>query len=351
MRIAAIRLQPYRLPLVRPWVAAAATLAVRSGMLVCVATADGIVGWGDCAPLPSSGADGHRRAFDELAAFAGSCTDAAMDDVLARLAGAACPEVRWALETALLDARARQQDLPLYRWLGGRETDGVPTNAALGPLDDDCPRRAQLALAQGFALAKIKVGIADADVEAGRLRELVGATGGRLSLRLDANRAWNESIAERFLQSVADLPIDGVEEPLATPTVAQLARLQSALPFAIAVDESLPALGADRLLGAGAVRRLVVKPARLGGLLATLQLAEKARRAGIEVVLTSVVDSAVGVTAAAHLAAALPAGATHGLATLDWLAADVAPRPALVGGRLLFGPGAGLGVVPARESA
>ena len=83
-----------------------------------------------------------------------------------------------------------------------------------------------------------------------------------------------------FLDAISDLPIDGVEEPLATPTVEALGRLQRGLAFPIAVDESLPALGADALLAAGAVRRLVVKPARLGGIAVTLRLAEKARAAG-----------------------------------------------------------------------
>ena len=62
--------------------------------------------------------------------------------------------------------------------------------------------------------------------------------------------------------------------------------------------------------------------------------------------MTSVVDSAIGVTAAAHLAAALPAGPAHGLATLEWLAEDVATPPSIVAGKLQLAPGAGLGVIP-----
>ena len=346
MRIAAVCLRPYRLPLVRPWVAASATIAVRSGTLVGVTMVGGITGWGDCAPLPSSGEAGHRRAFDELAALAGGCVGSDAEAVLGRLGGIACTEVRWALETALLDAKARQQGLPLYRFLGGVPVDGVPANAALGALDGDCPRRARHAIDRGFVIAKLKVGIAAPDVEVGRLRDLVLATGGRLRLRLDANRAWHAADAARFLGALSDLPIDGVEEPLAAPTLEALGRLQATVPFPIAADESLPTLGADNLLASRAVRRLVVKPARLGGLAATLRLAEKARAAGVEVVLTSVVDSAIGVTATAHLAAALPPGPCHGLATLDWLAEDVAKPPSIIGGKLQLSADAGLGVVP-----
>lgn len=317
-----LRLHPYCLPLNRPWIAAAATLCERRGWLVEAAGEDGVAGWGDCAPLPSG--DGAEEA-----------------------------QVRWAVETALVDLEARRRGVPLARLLGA-DTLAVPVNAALGPLDDDCAGRAVAAVSQGFAVAKVKVGLLGVDEELARLRAVAEAADGRLRLRLDANRAWSEADARRFLTAVADLPgvrMDGVEEPLAAPTLDALARLQAALPFALAVDESLPALGAGALLASRAVRRLVLKPARVGGVLRTLVLARLAQAAGMEVVLTSVVDSAVGVAAAAHLAAAISRDVApdtaHGLATGGWLAEDVAPALPIVGGRLILPDAPGLGIAPA----
>lgn len=276
-----------------------------------------MTGWGDCAPLPS----------------AGGATDA---------------QVRWALETALIDLEARRRGVPLARLLGAK-TLAVPVNAALGPLDDDCAGRALAAIAQGFAVAKIKVGILGVDEEFARLCALAAALEGRLRLRLDANRAWDEADAWRFLTAIADRPefcIEAVEEPLAAPTLAALARLQCALPFAVAVDESLSLLGAGPLLAARAVRRLVLKPARVGGVLRTLVLARQAQAAGLEVVLTSVLDTAIGVAAAAHLAAAIAPDSVHGLATGAWLAKDVAPALPIVAGQLILPDAPGLGMAP-----
>jgi o-succinylbenzoate synthase len=349
MRVAAARLRPYALPLVRPWVAASATIEVRRGALLALEDADGVVGWGDCAPLPSSGEAGQERVFADLAALVRGLPDRDGHDVLDSLAAFVSPEVRWAAETALLDLEARRRGLPLARLLSDHAKDMVPVNAALGPLDPECAARAEEALEQGFAIAKIKVGLGPLVAEVTALRSLVRRTDGRLRLRLDANRAWNETDARRFLEAVERLPIDGVEEPLAAPTASALAALQAAIPFALAVDESLPHLGAEAVLGA--VRRLVIKPARLGGVSATLALAARALDAGMEVVLTSVVDSAVGVAAAAHVAAALPPGPAHGLATLAWLAEDVADGPSVVAGQLDLGMGAGLGLVPRGEPA
>ena len=348
MRVASARLQPYLVPLVRPWVAASATLAERRGMLVGVGLGDGVTGWGDCAPLPSSGESGHDRVLAALDSALKALPGRTVREALAGLDAIPEPEARWALETALLDAKARRLGLPLYRLLGGAD-DGagaVAINGALGVLDEGCADRAEALLARGFSVGKVKLGVLGPEAEITALHVLAQRTNGRLRLRLDANRAWSEAEAVRVLDAIAGLSIDGVEEPLAAPSVGALARLQARYRFAIAVDESLPALGADALLGSPSVRRLVVKPARLGGIAATLALAARARAAGVEMVLTSVVDSAIGVTAVAHLARALPCPACHGLGTLEWLAADVAPPPSILGGALVLPDGPGLGLSP-----
>lgn len=326
---------PYRLPLKRPWVAAATTLTERRGALLRLSDEDGLEGWGDCAPLPSGG-----NAEAVLAALEAFCRRPASAE--------SCdlpPEARWAVETAQADLAAQRAGLPLWRHLGGMHGE-VAVNAALGPLDDTCAARAQAALEQGHAIGKIKVGLDDVDAELARLAALVDATAGKLRLRLDANRAWNGGDAARFLAAIAGLPIDAVEEPLAQPDPAALARLQRDLPYALAIDESLPQFGADTLIEARAVRRFVLKPARLGGIAATQAVATKAQAAGIEVVLTSVVDSAVGVAAAAHLAAALAPTLAHGLGTSTWLAQDVATPLPIIAGKMRLPDASGLGLRP-----
>ncbi len=329
------QLHPYCLPLKRPWVAARSTLRERRGALLELTDAEGYTGWGDCAPLPSGG-----DPAPILAVLADYCRRPASADF-----STLPPEVRWAIETAAADCAAQRAGLPLYRYLGG-QVASVVINAALGPLDDACVDRALASVEQGFTIGKVKVGVAPADEELARLHALAEATQGRLRLRLDANRAWPEETATRFLTGIANLPIDGVEEPLATPDIASLACLQASLPFAIAIDESLLQLGVAELIAARAVRRFVVKPARLGGLAATQAIARQAAEAGIELVLTSVVDSAIGVTAAAHLAAALCPGLAHGLGTSTWLAEDVAVPSPIVAGRLQLGNSPGLGIRP-----
>jgi o-succinylbenzoate synthase len=314
-------------------------------MLIGVATEDGDVGWGDCAPLPSSGEAGHARAFAALRTAAQGLRGQTVEAALSLLGGLASAEARWAAETALLDLSFRNRGIALRRGFKSDAVDQVKVNAAIGPLDQGCRARAEAARAQNFAVAKIKVGVRSVEDEARLLRDLAQQNG-FLRLRLDANRAWSEKDARKFLAAVADLPIDGVEEPLAQPTSAGLRRLQNEVPFAVAVDESLFELGAERLFAERPVRRLVLKPARIGGFGATVRLAERAGGCGMDVVVTSVVDSAIGVCAAAQLAAALGGGQVHGLVTGAWLDQDVATPLLIQAGELTLPEGPGLGLVP-----
>jgi o-succinylbenzoate synthase len=350
LRIESLHLRPYRLPLKQMWRAASATLEIRLGMLVAVGC-DGVAGWGDCAPLPSSGEKGHASAFAALRRAAARLRRLGVEEAFAALPDVASSEARWALETALLDLVLRLRGLPLRRALRAGAPDAVKVNAALGPLDDLCADRAAEALEQGFTVAKIKVGLRGVAAEAKSLASLCARVNGGLRLRLDANRAWQDDEANDFFDDIANLPIDGVEEPLAEPSLPKLAALQKRAHFAVAIDESLFDLGPDRIFATRAVRRLVMKPARIGGFSAVLRLAEHAGRAGMEAVVTSVVESAVGVAATAQLAAALRGDAVHGLATGSWLRGDVAKPLEIVGGEVLLPAGPGLGLVPERPFA
>lgn len=258
-------------------------------------------------------------------------------------------EMRWARETAQLDIEAQRRGIPLARLLGATDLS-VSVNAALGPLDEHCAQRAVLAISQKFTVAKIKVGVFDIQTELARLQTLVDLTAGQLILRLDANCAWVFDEAQRFLTALAPLPVEAVEEPLAKPSLTALAALQRVSPCQIAVDESLSLLGFDALIASQSVRRLVIKPARIGSMKATLALAQEAQAVGMEVVITSVVDSAIGLTATAHLAAAVSTSSrpeiAHGLGTSSWLTKDVASSPSLVNGKMMLSPSPGLGIRP-----
>jgi L-alanine-DL-glutamate epimerase-like enolase superfamily enzyme len=116
----------------------------------------------------------------------------------------------------------------------------------------------------------------------------------------------------------------------------------------LAADESATTEeGAKRVIESGAADVIVIKPSAVGGPLAALRVAREATQADLKVVVTSLLDSAVGVTAAAETAAAiaeeidLPA---CGLATAGLFDADVFETRPVVGGEWILGLEPGLGI-------
>ncbi|HQU77929.1 MAG TPA: o-succinylbenzoate synthase [Azonexus sp.] len=312
MKVVAADWLPYCLPLRRPWQTSRGTLNERHGRLRRLTTDDGRTGWGDCAPLPEFGIDQAA-----VTAFAEEC--------------------------ATLDLAAQRAGLPLNAWLSGRAPlASVAVNASFGPISTVDRNSLAQAAAAGFTVAKLKVGVAPVADEIAALHWLAATLPPPLRLRLDANRAWPLAAARNFVAACAGLPIDGLEEPLADPDPARLASLQAAAAFPLAIDESTHLLDAA-FFRHPPVRRLIIKPARHGGLLASTELALRARASGLEVVVTSALESACGIATLAHLAAAVAPDAVHGLATADWLASDTGPSPPVADGRLQLPKGNGFG--------
>lgn len=333
-RIATARVVAYDLPLKRPWRMSGAEALSRRGWLVVVETGDGIRGFGDYVLPPTQSAPaGEAELLSELAQGRVGLDLALSCDALPPL-----PPAGWAVECALLDALARERSMPLCRLFDVQAPTRVAVNA-VAEADG-----VAIAAARGYGVIKMKVGKTDPSVEADMLTALDLPPGVRL--RLDANRAWSWDAACRFLDRVAALPIESLEEPLREPTMADLAALQTRTAIDLALDESLSALNPRRVVEEAPVRRLVLKPAGLGGLRESYALALAAKAAGITCVVTSALDSAVGVAAAAHLAAAVDgSGLAHGLATAEWLAADVAQPLSVHQGWMDLGE-RGLGVIP-----
>lgn len=306
---------PYALPLKSPWRTSRGTLRERQGRLLRLQNADGRTGWGDAAPLPEFG-----------------ITETAARD--------------FAEETAHLDLLAQKAGLPLYRWLSGSEPfEALKINANAGTVSQLSPALLALLAGQGYTVIKLKVGTLPVAAEIRALQDLLSSPPPALSFRLDANRAWTFAEAECFISECGGLPIEGLEEPLAASDASQLKRLQALCTFPLAIDESTELIDAN-FFNQPPVRRLVIKPAREGGLLTSIERALRARGSGMEVVITSSLESACGLLACAHLAAALAPDAVHGLGTAEWFSRDTGEAPPIINGRLMLPQSNGLGFQP-----
>lgn len=304
----------FSLPLAEPLSTAAGDITEREGFLVGV---DAPPGLGEACPLP-----GWTESLAECRTALESATPDDLDDLP--------PAARHAVALALLDADAREAGVPLYRHLGRDTTvETVPVNATVG--DGGAERTAErvaAAVAVGFGTVKLKVGVRGLDADLDRVRAVREACP-EVTLRLDANGAWDRETAARAFDALAPLGVEYVEQPLAAGDLAGHADLRGS-EVGVALDEGLYEHGLDAALDAGAADAWVLKPMAMGGPDTALEAAVLARGAGVDPVVTTTVDGAVARAAAVHVAAAIPGVSACGLATGDLLAADFEPDPAPV---------------------
>lgn len=204
--------------------------------------------------------------------------------------------------------------------------DVVPVNATV-PAVPAAEVPAVLARFPGCTTAKVKVAQAGQelrdDVErVAAVREVLGPQG---RLRVDANGAWSLADARWAVAALSAFDLEYVEQPCAS--VDDLALLRVALARAgvevlIAADESIrKAEDPMRVVRAGAADVVVLKVAPLGGVRPALAIAAEC---GLPVVVSSALDTSVGIAAGVALAGALPElPYACGLATTSLMAADV----------------------------
>ena len=223
-------------------------------------------------------------------------------------------------------------DQEAARWLGAAleaATRGwpepvrgeVPVNATV-PAVGAADVAGVLARFPGCTTAKVKVaqagqGLKDDVDRVAAVREVMGA---RARIRVDANGAWTTQEAVTAIAALRSYDLEYVEQPCAS--VEELAAVRGRVDVLIAADESVrKAQDPLRVARLHAADVVVLKVAPLGGVARALDLA---RQCGLPVVVSSALDTSVGIRAGVALAAALPElPFACGLATTSLLASDV----------------------------
>jgi len=385
MKIIDVQWYSYRLPLLDSFTTAHGVMTAREGIIVQVTTEHGISGIGEIAPLPAFGGGSLADACSLLPPLVARLHDKTLDEALdlvlaggidicrgGGLYGRPCSGTVWpgtpasafstpalcGLEIALLDALGKAEGCGVCTLLspvGTVPRAKVPVNAVISARTvDGAIATAWEAIAPGFQCVKLKVGLGGSvQEEVERVAAVRDAIGPTMHLRLDANEAWNLEEAIAILSQCVPYNIQYVEQPLKAHDLAGMHTLRRSVPIPIAVDEALHSLeSAQLILDNEAADILVIKPQLAGGLRAGRQIIQAAAERGVRSVITSAIETGIGVAAALHLAAASPAVTLEcGLATLHLLVDDLVMNDLPVRDGLLAVPtGPGLGIALDEEA-
>ncbi len=328
-----MKLEPFSLSLAAPLETARGEITSRRGTLVGIEGDDSgrsIRGIGEATPLPGW-TEPLQTCRETLRKHA---TDPP-GEALAALSARAdeddpTPAARHGIALATLDAAAHADEVSLAAYLADRTAtvaDHVPVNATIGiGTPAETAAQAEQAVTAGYECLKLKAGAGALDVDLQRVRAVREAVGDGIELRVDANGSWTEPTARRAIDRLAALDVAYVEQPLPAPKLAATADLRGR-GVDVAVDETFTEYAIEDVLDADAADVVVLKPMTLGGPDRAREIALLARRAGVDVVVTTTIDAVVARTAAVHVAASIPDVRACGLATGQLLAEDLASDP------------------------
>jgi O-succinylbenzoate synthase len=202
----------------------------------------------------------------------------------------------------------------------------VPVNVTVPAVAPDVAR--QIVLTSGCRTAKVKVADPGQQPEedfarVAAVREAIGPEG---KVRIDVNAAWTLDEATERLQQLARFDLEYAEQPVRT--IEEMIELRRRVEVPIAADEAVR-MAADPLEVAerGAADVIVIKVQPLGGVVRALDLAA---RAGLPAVVSSALETSVGIAAGVAAAAALPnLDYACGLGTVSMFYDDVVAEPLL----------------------
>ncbi|SBT44392.1 mandelate racemase/muconate lactonizing enzyme family protein [Micromonospora auratinigra] len=359
MTIAAVRTHRLSAPLHTPFVTALRRTTTVDTLVVELVDRDGRSGFGEAPQVwqvTGSSIAGAESCVRELLAPLMIGRDP--DDLQAR-----CAEVRRAVvgnesaraavDVALHDLAARRLGVPLARLLGGTARH-VPTDVTLAAGEAvDLAASARRRADEGFTVLKLKVGT-DARGDLDRVRAVRAAVGPGVRIRLDANQGWTPREAVRVIRGIEDagLDVELVEQPVHRRDLDGLAWVSDRVDLPVLADESVFDLrDLVEVIRRRAADMVNVKLAKCGGLQTARTLLDLAAAHDMGTIVGSMMESPVGVGAAASLVAACGTSTISDLDAAWWLAwSPVAGGIRYDGPHVVLPDAPGLGVTHVNEA-
>jgi L-Ala-D/L-Glu epimerase len=307
---------------------------------VTLTASDGATGWGEAAPSKFYGetADTVVSVLPLLGRVLegadGWSLEAIEHDLTRaiRFNGSA----RAAVSAALHDLAAKRLGVPLYRMWGLDPAASPPSSFTIGIAPDEATLRQRVCDAASYPVLKIKLGTNWDE----RIVRVVRELAPEKVLRVDANAAWTPKSALEMIPILRELGVEFVEQPLPPQDFEGLrfVRERSSLP--IIADESC-LVASDVAALAGVVDGINIKLAKCGGLREALRMIAVARAQGMLVMAGCMIESSLGITAAAQFAPLLDCADYDGAALV---ANDPYVGATIEGGAIRLPDGPGLGV-------
>jgi L-alanine-DL-glutamate epimerase-like enolase superfamily enzyme len=316
-------------------------------MRIRITDDDGFEGWGEAAPNRFYGETGETAlgALERLKPVVEACDAWSLEDVEVEMNKALRfnGSVKSAISAALHDLAGKRLGVPLYKLWGLDPARAPLSSFTIAIAASDAELRQRVEQAAAYPVLKVKLGT---DHDAGIIRTVRQAAPDKV-LRVDANAAWTAKQTLQMVDVLVECGVEYVEQPLPPHDLdgMQFVRERSSLPI-IADESCVVATDVARL--AGIADGINIKLSKCGGLREALKMIATARAHGMLVMAGCMIETSLGITAAAHFAPLLDYADFDGAALL---ADDPYTGATIDGGRIVLPTAPGLGVSPRARTA
>lgn len=278
------------------------------------------VGYGECSLIPWLSFDDDPGIKDALMLVKKEIELNQRFDILSNDFFTKWPSIKFGLETAVKDFNIGQ-DRILYPGAFTRGESPIVINGLIWMGDKSSMfKQIRDKADHGWECIKMKIGAIDFEDELELLRYIrKHFPADQITLRVDANGAFNSKNALEKLKQLSDLDIHSIEQPIASGQIQQMADLCQLSPLDIALDEELIGVfdkeSKVKLLQRIQPAYIILKPSLLGGIEASKEWINIAREQNINYWVTSALESNIGLNAIAQWTSTLNPDLPQGLGT------------------------------------
>lgn len=311
MHITSIDIYPFSIPLKEPFIISLETITHAHNLLIKINTNEKeIIGWGESSPFRTINGEMQVSQITLAPMLAREWIGKNPLEIENRMLELhkvlyGNNSLKSAFDMALYDIAAKVNNMPLYKFLGGKNNKTLITDQTVSiNSPEKMVAQAKRFLVEGYTHIKVKLG-KQADEDILRIAALRQGLVPEIPLRIDANQGWSVTDAIHVLNSIEKYDIEHCEQPVHRKDFAGMKKVKDNTRIHIMADEALnDSNDAQLIIDQNACQEFNIKLGKSGGILEATKIAVLADEAKINCQVGCFNESVLGITALAHFALA-----------------------------------------------
>lgn len=353
MKIKDLKIYGLEIPLIKPFKTALRVVNVLNTNIIELITDTGETGYGEASPTAVITGDAKGSILDGIENYIFPAIKDMdidnLDSIMKKIDSSMIKNssAKAAVDMAVYDLFGKHFKMPLYKYFGGAKSEFESDITVSINSPEEMAMDAAAYVNSGYGTLKIKLG-KDSLLDIERIKAIVNAVGKNIKIRIDANQGWTAKEAVRTIHRIEniDFNLELVEQPVPYYDLEGLKFVTEHVEIPIMADEALfSPRDAMNILTTRAADILNIKLMKAGGLHNAQKICSMAEACGVECMVGSMMESRVGITAAAHFAGGKLNVTRADLDASTLLAENPVDGGAAVkGSKLILSDGYGLGI-------